>query len=195
MADTTSQIVNNGQPIANLPQMMINNMAMTYISKLMDQTDINIFSFKTLIKIGLILSIDELRKGIKDIFLSGKEYAPDAIKYLWGKAFLISVLSQKIKFPFIRRIEPEPIVERILEVPGSKYSFEWKNCQVYSKLIYNQITNNPNCKSTKIYGRMVDSVEHGKNVDNIDYIDVEIPIGPDKILSIDKITFKSDTTF
>ncbi len=192
MTETNPQTMASGQLVHNLPQLMIDNMAMSYIGKLMDQSNMSVFSIRTLAKVMLILSIDEIRKGVKSAFIAGKEYAPTALKYVKDNAFLLSVvyhkyLAKKVPIPEQTFEEPDP--------QGSSYEFEWKNCQVYGKLIYNQITRNPKCESNKFFGRVIDSVEHGKNIYSIDYRDVKIPIDQDKFLMIDKITFKSDMTF
>ena len=173
----------NGQIFQNLPQMMINNMATKYIGKLMDQSNTSIFSIKTLAKIMLILSIDEMRKGVSTLVISGKTYAPTILTYLWTNRHLLNTLIQKLKFTRKVNIIEKPI-KQIKIIDGSCYNFEWKNCQVYSKLIHNQITNNSKVIPKKIYGSTINSVEHGKTVYNVEYRDVKIPISEDKFLVI-----------
>jgi hypothetical protein len=195
MTATPAPAAVNVQQMQNMPQLLIDNMAVTYIGKLMSQTNMSVFSLKTVAKVLLILSIDEIRNGVKDAIILGKKYAPTAFKYLWNKILLLVLLTKQIQLPFRKTITPlpsEPIYNRIL---GSCFNFEWKNCQVYSKMIYNQITQNKKCTFNKSYGTKIDSVEYGKNIYTIDYHDIKIPIDNDTFLEIDKISFKSDMTF
>lgn len=178
-----------------LPQLLIDNMAVSYIGKLMSETEMKTFSINTIIKVLLILSIDEIRKGVTGAITLGKDNIPTIFKYLWGKAFILGLFTNKIKMPFRKKVVLEPVIEN--KIVGSYYNFEWKNCHIYSKMIYNQITNNKNCKFNKFYGKVINTIEHGKNLYSIDYRDVKIPIDNDndKSLEIDLITFKSDMTF
>lgn len=125
MTDAASLQLMNAQ-MANLPNMLINNMAATYITKLMDKTNMSAFTVQSLVKLMLILSLDEMRKSMASLFVAGKEYAPSVGKYLMGKAFLVGLLSEKIN-PFNWR--KKPVVEQIPlnTFNGSVYSFEWKN--------------------------------------------------------------------
>ncbi|AYV77294.1 MAG: bifunctional AAA family ATPase chaperone/translocase BCS1 [Barrevirus sp.] len=172
-------------------------MAATYISKLMDQTDMSVFSVKNLVKVIAVLSIDELRNVTKSLFSSTKEHLPSLLKYLWGKTILLWFMSQKIKWPLLTKRKPIALLEQIkpILIIGSNYSFEWKNCQIYSKLIYNQLTTNKKVRATKIYGTSLKTVEHGKNVYSVEYRDIKIPIDDDKFIILDRITYKSDLTF
>ena len=184
----------NSNEISDLPKLLVNNIAANYISKLMDQTNMNIFSVKNLIKIILVLSIDEMRKGVKDLFGLGKQYFPECIKYLIGKLFIFTIISQKIRFPTFRKQNKcENII--ISNKTGSRYIFEWKNFQLYQKVIYDQLINNNKCQSIKVYNNTIETVEYGKNVYSVDYNNIKIPIDDDKFLIIDKASYKSDETF
>jgi|688.fasta_scaffold858250_1 hypothetical protein len=58
MTATPAPAAVNVQQMQNMPQLLIDNMAVTYIGKLMSQTNMSVFSLKTVAKVLLILSID-----------------------------------------------------------------------------------------------------------------------------------------
>jgi len=196
MSTATANVAVNGntQIVQDLPQLLVNNMAANYIGKLMDQTNMNVFSMKNLIKIMMVLSIDEMRKGVKEIFVLGREHIPVFIKYLLGKALLITLLTKKIRFPSFQK-QSLPVLHAPTLVTGSKYGFEWKNFQLYHKIIYDQLTNNPKCQAIKFYSNVIETVEYGKNLYTIDFLNIRIPIDTDKFLAIEKLSFRNDETF
>lgn len=199
---TTNQTNSVANPVGNPPininqnisQLLIDNIAINYISKLMNETNMNVFSIKTFTKIILILSIDEIRKGITNTILLGKEYAPTALKYIWTKITLLILFTKKIPLLFAKKSVPPPLITHSKKKTGSCYNFEWNNMRVYSKLIYNLITNDKNAKYNKFYGKKIDTHEHGKHLYSINYRDVKIQLDDDKFLEIDKITLNSDMT-